>query len=43
MEKDQLTKTFDEIEGHIFKARNLLYGIYKEIEEQKKKVIKNDK
>ena len=40
MEKDQLIKKFNEIEEHIFKARNELYGIYKEIEEQKKKVIK---
>jgi len=42
MEKDQLIKTLNEAEEHIFKARNLLYGVYKEIEEKKKKVVKND-
>jgi len=38
MQKDQLIKKLDEAEESILKARGLLYDIYKEIENQKKKV-----
>jgi len=43
MEKDQLIKTLNEAEEHIFKARRILYDIYKEIEDKKRKVEKDGK